>query len=89
MKRALLTGIALALGACTSHATYGYDNLPNGYQWRAVYNRQQKAVVFYGIDPMSHDSVYVGPDGQFYIFHHSGTIEGRDLRRHWTPHDVL
>jgi hypothetical protein len=89
MKRALLTGIALALGACTSHATYGYDNLPNGYQWRAVYDRQQKAVVFYGIDPMSHDSVYVGPDGQFYIFHHSGTIEGRDLRRHWTPHDVL
>ncbi|MGB6522651.1 MAG: hypothetical protein WBE83_12860 [Candidatus Cybelea sp.] len=89
MKRALLTGIALALGACTSHATYGYDNLPNGYQWRAVYNRQEKAVVFYGIDPMSHDSVYVGPDGQFYIFHHSGTIEGRDLRRHWTPHDVL
>jgi hypothetical protein len=89
MKRALLTGIALALGACTSHATYGYDNLPKGYHWRAVYNRQEKAVVFYGIDPMSHDSVYVGPDGQFYIFHHSGTIEGRDLRRHWTPHDVL
>jgi hypothetical protein len=45
-------------------------------------------VVFYGVDPMTRDTVYVGPDSAFYIFHHTGTIAGRDLKRHWTPHDA-
>lgn len=74
--------------SCTSGAHYDYNNLPSGYNWRAVYDRSQKAVVFYGIDPLTHDTIYVGPDSQFYIFHHSGKVELRDLRRHWTPHDA-
>lgn len=45
--------------------------------------------MFYGIDPMTHDTIYVGPDGLFYIFHHLGKFQGRDLRRHWTPHDAI
>ncbi len=53
-----------------------------------MYDRNEKAVVFYGVDPLTHDTVYVGPDSNFYIFHHSGKIELRDFRRHWTPHDA-
>jgi hypothetical protein len=76
------------LASCTSNAHFGYTDLPSGYHWRALYDHVAKAVVFYGRDPLTLDTVYVGPDGQFYIFHHAGMIQARDLRRHWTPHDV-
>lgn len=76
------------MAGCTGKPHYDYTDLPSGYHWRGVYDSSAKAVVFYGVDPITRDTVYVGPDSQFYIFHHSGLIRRRDLRRHWTPHDV-
>jgi hypothetical protein len=77
------------LAGCTSSSHYDYTHLPSGYNWRAVYDRHTKVIVFYGQEPLSRETVYVGPDSQFYIFDHKGRIQDRDLRRHWTPHDAL
>jgi hypothetical protein len=44
--------------------------------------------VFYGRVPLTNDTVYVGPDNRFYIFHHTGTIQVKDLRLRWHPRDV-
>ena len=77
------------LAGCTSSTHYDYTHLPSGYHWRAVYDRRTHAIVFYGRAPLSRETVYVGPDSQFYIFDHNGKIQDRDLRRHWTPHDAL
>jgi hypothetical protein len=62
--------------------------LPSGYRWRAIYDSATNAIVFYGRDPLTNDTVYVGPDNRFFILHHSGTIRVRDLQQHWMPHDV-
>jgi hypothetical protein len=59
-----------------------------GYRWRAVYDRVTNSVVFYGRDPLTNSTVYVGPDGRFFIFRHSGTISERDLSLRWNPHDA-
>ena len=53
---------------------YDYTHLPAGYGWRAVYDRATNAIVFYGRDPLTFETVYVGPDGHFYIFDHPGPI---------------
>jgi hypothetical protein len=45
-------------------------------------------VVFYGQDPLTLDTVYVGPDSRFFIFHHPGPIGQKDLKMHWNPHDA-
>jgi hypothetical protein len=45
-------------------------------------------LVFYGRDPLTNDTVYVGPDNHFFIFHHSGSIRVNDLKLHWMPHDA-
>jgi hypothetical protein len=78
----------LAIAACAPAARYDYTHLPSGYQWRAVYNPATNAVVFYGQDPLTKDTVYVGPDSRFFIFHHPGKIEPKDLTLHWMPHDA-
>jgi hypothetical protein len=77
------------MSACARSAHYDYNHLPSGYDWRAVFDTATHAVVFYGTDPLTRDTVYVGPDNQFYIFHHPGTISARDLYHHWTPHNAL
>lgn len=77
----------LVLCGCTS-THFDYAHLPAGYGWRAVYDSTSHAVVFYGRDPYSRETVYVGPDGQFYIFDHPGEIRRDDLKREWTPHDA-
>ncbi|HXO17300.1 MAG TPA: hypothetical protein VN909_03940 [Candidatus Dormibacteraeota bacterium] len=74
--------------SCTSTARYDYTHLPAGYHWRAVYDRTTSTVVFYGRDPLTNDTVYVGPDSRFFTFHHLGLIGPRDLARQWDPHDV-
>ncbi|HEX3671802.1 MAG TPA: hypothetical protein VHT92_08900 [Candidatus Cybelea sp.] len=62
--------------------------MPFGYHWRAVYDRSTNAIVFYGQDPLTMETVYVGPDNRFFIYHHAGRIGLRDLRKPWTPHDA-
>jgi len=73
------------MGSCVSVKQYDYSNLPSGYRWRAVQDRNTKGIVFYGQDPLTHDTVYVGPDGRFFIFHHPGPIEPKDLTQSWNP----
>jgi hypothetical protein len=76
------------LASCAPAAHYDYAHLPAGYQWRAVFDATSKVVVFYGRDPLTNDTVYVGPDSRFYIFRHPGTIRVKDLQQHWMPHDA-
>ncbi len=53
-----------------------------------MYNPATNAVVFYGHVPLTNDTVYVGPDSRFYIFHHGGPVRTNDLRLHWLPRDA-
>ncbi|MBV8196618.1 MAG: hypothetical protein JO263_00665 [Candidatus Eremiobacteraeota bacterium] len=90
ISRSCIAGVvALALAGCVSSSQFDYAHLPAGYHWRAVYDAPTNALVFYGRDPLSHDTVYVGPDNRFYTFRHSGTIQVKDLSHRWTPHDAL
>jgi hypothetical protein len=77
-----------ALSGCKSATEFSYTNLPSGYHWRAVYDRATNAVVFYGQDPLTLETVYVGPDSRFFIFRHPGPIGPKDLTQHWDPHDA-
>ena len=45
-------------------------------------------MVYYGRDPLTNGTVYVGPDSRFYIFHHRGTIRMKDLIFHWMPRNA-
>lgn len=78
----------LALADCTPAVHYDYTHLPSGYRWRAVYDRTTGALVFYGQDPMTNETVYVGPDGRYFVFRHPGPIGRGDLKNHWMPHDA-
>jgi hypothetical protein len=53
-----------------------------------VYDRATNAIVFYGRDPLTLETVYVGPDNRFFIFDHPGPIGQNDLKRRWNPHDA-
>ncbi len=79
---------SFALAACGPPAHYDYNHLPNGYHWRAVYDPSTNAVVYYGRDPLTLETVYVGPDSRFFIFRHPGPIGPKDLTLHWNPHDA-
>jgi hypothetical protein len=81
-------GALVATAACNATSQYDYNHLPAGYHWRAVYDRTTNAIVFYGQDPLTLETVYVGPDGHFFIYRHSGTIGQKDLTMHWDPHDA-
>jgi hypothetical protein len=87
-QAALLAGACLALAACGATQSYSYSHLPSGYHWRAVYDRTTNAVVFYGQDPLTLETVYVGPDNRFFIYRHPGPIGPKDLTMHWDPHDA-
>lgn len=87
-KRLILSSLATILASCAPSAHYDYGSLPSGYHWRAVYNAATNVIVFYGRVPLTDDTVYVGPDNRFYIFHHAGTINAKDLRLRWMPHDA-
>jgi hypothetical protein len=53
-----------------------------------VYDARTNAVVYYGQDPLTLETVYVGPDNQFFIYRHPGPIGPKDLANHWSPHDA-
>jgi hypothetical protein len=76
------------LSGCAPVAHYDYAHLPWGYHWRAVHDAATNAVVFYGQDPLTSDTVFVGPDNRFYRFHHTGTMRIKDLPLHWMPRDA-
>ena len=80
--------LALALASCAPATHYDYTHLPSGYHWRAVYEPATNNIVFYGRDPLTNDTVYVGPESHFYIFHHPGAIRMKDLSARWMPHDA-
>jgi len=88
VTRLILSTLATIVASCAPAAHYDYAHLPPGYQWRALYNPATNVIVFYGRVPLTNDTVYVGPDSRFYIFHHAGTIQMKDLRRHWLPRDA-
>ena len=78
----------MALAACGPPAHFDYHHLPSGYHWRAVYDPATNAIVYYGRDPLTSETVYVGPDSRFFIYHHPGPIGPKDLTLHWSPHDA-
>jgi hypothetical protein len=78
----------LALAACGPSAHFDYQHLPSGYHWRAVYDPATHAIVYYGQDPLTLETVYVGPDSRFFIYRHPGPIGPQDLTLHWSPHDA-
>lgn len=83
-----LCSTLFALAGCMPAAHYDYNHLPSGYHWRAIYDRATNAIVFYGRDPLTLETVYVGPDSQFFIFDHPGPIGPNDLKKRWNPHDA-
>ncbi len=83
-----LCSTCFALASCSPATHYDYNHLPSGYHWRAVYDRATNAIVFYGRDPLTLETVYVGPDNRFFIFDHPGPIGPNDLKRRWNPHDA-
>ncbi len=78
----------MTLTGCKAAAQYDYHHLPSGYHWRAVYDPSTNAVVFYGQDPVTLETIYVGPDGKFFIYRHPGPIGPQDLHNSWDPHDA-
>lgn len=84
----LAAGALVGLTCCRPATHYDYTHLPSGYHWRAVYDRSTNAIVFYGQDPLTLETVYVGPDSRFFIFRHPGPIGPRDLKTRWDPHDA-
>ncbi|MGB6599812.1 MAG: hypothetical protein WBE77_01850 [Candidatus Cybelea sp.] len=83
-----LAGAYLALASCRPATQFDYAHLPAGYHWRGLYDRATHTVVFYGRDPLTHATVYVGPDNRFFTFHHPGPIGPKDLTTPWIPHDA-
>ena len=84
----MFAGAFLALAGCKPTSHYDYHNLPSGYHWRAVYDRATNVIVFYGEDPLTLETVYVGPDGRFFTYRHPGPIGPKDLTMRWDPHDA-
>ncbi len=74
--------------ACSPHVHFDYAHLPSGYHWRAIIYGPTNDIVFYGRDPYTNATVYVGPDGRFFIYTHPGPIRPQDMRDHWMPHDA-
>jgi hypothetical protein len=83
-----LAGACAALCGCKSAQEYSYSHLPSGYHWRAVYDPNTNAVVFYGQDPLTLETIYVGPDSRFFSYRHPGPIGPKDLTMRWNPHDA-
>jgi hypothetical protein len=76
-------------GGPTRLSIFDYAHRPSGYHW--VPGRPHgpgSMTEYYGIDPASGWTVYVGPDGIYYTFAHRGPIEPGDLRSYWHPHDA-
>jgi hypothetical protein len=68
--------------------SFSYSHRPAGYHWTKWQSTPQAPIVYYGSDPKTHHTVYVGLDGTYYTFSHSPPITPRDLRAIWNPHDA-
>ena len=94
LRSLALLWICAAPTACAHPARlspYGYTRRPMGYHWVGVrlpeVDGRASAVTYYGVDPSNGWTVYVGPDGIYYTFNHSGRITPGDLHSYWRPHD--
>jgi hypothetical protein len=95
--RASIVTLALALPALAALAACAHPtrlsifdeaHRPRGYHWSARPLARSGAVEYYGVDPSTGWTVYVGPDGVYYTFAHAPPITTEDLHSYWDPHDV-
>ena len=89
---ALLVVLAVGYGTLAHYKQkpptgFNYVVRPRGYHWRSEFAPTTHDVVWYGKDPTTGWTVYVGPDGVYYTFNHP-KITPRDLGSRWQPHDV-
>jgi hypothetical protein len=64
--------------------TFDYRNRPAGYDWRPQRDRNTHDIVYYGVDPLTHENVYVGPDSIYYRSTHPPQI-APGLWSTWIP----
>lgn len=89
-----LACLLLLLTGCTSCswqtciASFSYAERPSGYHWRSFKAPGSGNTVYYGVNPSNGWTVYVGPDGHYYTYRHTGTIQAGDLSSRWCPHGV-
>jgi len=69
-------------------SAFDYSHRPAGYNWTPRSAALSNDIVYYGVDPRTHWTVYVGPDGLYYTFPHSGDIAPSDFDSYWNPHDA-
>lgn len=64
---------------------YNEHRRPPGYGWKARSDPTTRDIVYYGVDPQDHATVYVGQDSVFYKFSHAGAIQPGDIQTRWCP----
>ncbi len=85
-----MLAVAFTFVGCASHtkpSIFTSTNRPRGYNWTPA-RAATGDTVWYGTDPETRKTVYVGPDGIYYIFDHKPPIRAEDLKSKWDPHDV-
>jgi len=81
--------ISAAIAHHNRLSDFNYTHRPAGYQWKARISSETGAIVYYGINPSTRWTVYVGPDNVYYTFSHPGEIQSGDLQSVWDPHDAV
>jgi hypothetical protein len=88
----LAMAVALCAAGCAHRALratcFDYRHRPVGYHWLARRDPTGASVVYYGRDPKTGWTVYVGPDSQYYTFNHPGTMGPGEIGSGWEPHDA-
>ena len=91
---AMAVASGTALSSCahpTRLSAFDYRHRPTGYAWvaRALPGPGRAQLdQYYGRDPATGWTVYVGPDGVYYSFAHPPPIEPSDLQAFWRAHDA-
>ncbi len=67
---------------------FDYFHRPVGYHWLGTRDPSGASRVYYGRDPKTGWTVYVGPDSKYYTFKHAGAMAPSDLGSGWRPHDA-
>jgi hypothetical protein len=90
MLRFTLLAALILTSACSGSCTtaYTYRNKPEGYEWKEQRAPGTGDVVYYGVDPKTHDTVYVGPDNHYYVLRPGATMTPRTLHSQWCPPDT-
>jgi hypothetical protein len=68
---------------------YDYAHKPAGYHWTVRRDPNTGDIVYYGVDPANHYTVYVGPDSIYYEFAHPPPITPADLHSTWIPRPAM